>query len=133
MKCKTCNTEVGGLVELDKDKLSKFLTECVHLGSCIYDSDCHEHWDFIYMIMGVFGTPKEKVEKYPGNHKWEPSPTTGFNECVDCGLSHREYLAKFSIPKTSEVSVEDIVKLMVDYRYNVADGAIAIHRLVYGE
>lgn len=46
------------LVPLDKDKLSKFIKECAHLGSCIYDSDCHEHRDLVEGLCQTFGTPK---------------------------------------------------------------------------
>ena len=43
--------------------------------------------------------------KSPCNHIWEPSPTTGFTECIECGLSHREYLANNCSPEKCLIPV----------------------------
>ena len=40
---------LGG-IEISKENLSTIILECVHLGSCIYDKDCHEHKDMVDAI-----------------------------------------------------------------------------------
>ncbi len=48
-----------GYIKIPRDyDMSKFLTECSHLGTCIYDQDCHEHWDMVRAIITFLGGGK---------------------------------------------------------------------------